>query len=104
VEGIALARKLGLDPVIFFASIAVKGELPNADGTVTKVGVAERLDAAKAVLPYLMPRLSATQLSGRDQGPVAVATFDVTRLLSDPALAAKAEEVGMALLADPSQQ
>jgi hypothetical protein len=30
----------------------------------------ERLDAAKAAAPYCHARLSATELSGKDEGPV----------------------------------
>lgn len=73
-----------------------------ADGKRKRVGVAipldMRLDAAKAVAPYLHPRLNAQTISGPNDAPIAVAGLDITKILRDPALANMAQRLALAMV------
>ena len=67
----------------------------------------QRMDAAKELLPYIAPKLAATQLTGANDGPVEVASLDLTQILSDPTLAKAAQEMALMLAeqrADPAPQ
>lgn len=55
-----------------------------------------RLDAAKAVAPYVHPRLQATQITGQGDGPVQL-DVDVAGVLADPQAAKAAQELALKL-------
>jgi hypothetical protein len=58
--------------------------MPNADGTEVKVTEEARMDAAKTVIKDLVPLLSARQVTGANDGPIAMATCDMSKLVSTP--------------------
>jgi hypothetical protein len=55
------------------------------------------LDAAKSCVGFCHARLSATQLTGADDGPIQSVTFDMNALLANPELARQAQSVAIAL-------
>jgi hypothetical protein len=89
-------------PAALLATIAMTGQMPNADGSTTPVSADERLKAAAALAPFVMPRLQATQVTGKDDGALEVATLDLTRILADPVLARQAQDLALAM-ADAGQ-
>jgi hypothetical protein len=54
-----------------------------------------RLDAARTVAPYIYPRLSSTEISGPEGGPIPTAHLDVTAILANPQLAKAAQELAL---------
>jgi hypothetical protein len=90
-----ICEAMDFHPAAFLATIAMTGLMPNADGTTTPVTPDDRLRAATALAPFVMPKLQATQVTGRDDGPVAVAALDVTAILANPQLAAAAQELAL---------
>ena len=90
-EAQAVAEKLGFHVVEFLVRAANEGIMLNPDGTQTKLDTSQRLDAGKAVAPYLTPKLIAQQITGPDGGPVAVVGFDMSKLMSDPAMVEAAQ-------------
>lgn len=59
------------------------GLMPNPDGSTTPVTTDERIRAATALSPFVMPRLQSTQMMGADGGPIATATLNMNALLAD---------------------
>jgi hypothetical protein len=59
----------------------------------------QRIDAAKALLGYLYPKLQAVQVTGKDEEPLQVemSALSVTQILSDPALADAAQKMALML-------
>jgi hypothetical protein len=55
------------------------------------------LDCAKSCVGFCHARLSATQLTGADEGPVQSVSLDMTELLKDPELCRQAQNVAIAL-------
>ena len=98
-----ICEQLGCHPAEFLAMVCQKGVMPNADGTFTTVDAAMRLDAAKALAPYVMPKLAQTTLTGPNDGPVQVAAFDVAALLADPEAARAAQALALKLVYPSSQ-
>jgi len=112
-----LAERLGVDPVGYFCAIikcdgaiqvpvidpATGKPLKDASGQpVLKweaITLRQKLDAAKELLPYTAPKLAATQVTGANEGPVKVATLDITQVIADPELARAAQEMAL-LIAD----
>ena len=97
-----LADELGCDPLAFMmriinSDVIEQTVIENGKEKRVKVAIdlATRLDAAKNVAGYLYPRLSAQQVTGKDDGPVAVAALDVAAILANPALAAAAQELAL---------
>ena len=97
-EAREIADKLGFHPVEFLAKVVMTGKMPNPDGTETIVTPQDRLDAAKAIAPYILPKLAQTAVTGANDGPVAV-DLDVTKLLSDPESARAAQALALKLAA-----
>jgi hypothetical protein len=101
----ALADEMGVDPLEFMLSI-IKSEV--MDQTVIENGKQKkvkavvpldvRLDAAKTVINYMYPRLNSTAVTGADDGPIALATLDLTPILANPELARAAQEIAMQLM------
>jgi len=100
----ALADEMGVDPLEFMLSI-IKNEV--MDQTViengkqkkvkTVVPLDMRLDAAKTVINYMYPRLNSTAVTGADNGPIELATLDLTPILANPELARAAQEIALQL-------
>jgi hypothetical protein len=55
------------------------------------------LDAAKSCVGFVHPRLSASQLTGADEGPIQSVSLDMTELLKDPEWCRQAQSVALAL-------
>ena len=99
-----LARRIAeaenFDPVKIAISVVRDGVLPSTGKAAAReVSIEERLKCLRDLLGYLMPRLSAVQVTGNDGGPVAIAALDVTQLMADPALAAMAQTLSLAATA-----
>jgi hypothetical protein len=92
-----ICEELSFHPAAFLATIALTGLMPNPDGTTTKVTAEERLKAALGLAPFVMPRLQATQVTGKNDGPIATASLDISTLLADPALVEQAQELALAM-------
>ena len=100
----ALADEMGVDPLEFMLGL-LKSDV--IDQTVIENGKRKkvkavvpldvRLDAAKTVINYMYPRLTATQVTGADDGPVELATLDFTPILANPELSRAAQEIAMQL-------
>jgi hypothetical protein len=96
-QALEICEELSFHPAAFLATIALTGLMPNPDGSTTPVTTDDRLRAATALAPFVMPRLQATQVTGKDDGPLAVATLDMSRILADPALVEQAQNIALAL-------
>ena len=107
-----LATKLGCDPLDFMMKIincdTFTQTAVGEDGQKRKVEVtvdlATRLDAAKAVTPFLYPRLNAQQVTGTDGAPIAVAALDVNKLLADPAALELAQTLALRMTTQGAPQ
>lgn len=54
-----------------------------------------RMDAAKAVAPYVHPRLQAQTLTGPGDGPVQVTNIPVSEILKDPKMAGALSDLAL---------
>jgi len=113
VEIKQLASQMGVDPVAYLCTIVgCDGALQipvvepetgknviDADGKPVLRWIAittrQKLDACKELMPYIRPKLAATQLTGKDGGPIETATLDITQILADPELARNAQELAL---------
>lgn len=100
----AMAAEMGIDPLEFMLSIINSDTIEQTvivDGKKKRVEVAipldMRLDAAKTVVNYMYPRLTAQQISGPSEGPIEVAGLDITKLLQDPAMVEMAQSLAIAM-------
>lgn len=93
-----ICEAMDFHPAAFLATIAMTGLMPNADGTTTPVGTDDRLRAATALAPFVMPKLQATQVTGKDDGPIETATLDVSAILANPELAKAAQEIALMMV------
>jgi hypothetical protein len=94
------------DPLVWMLRLLRDGSydavlIDPATGKKTKVPTVAplelMLDCAKACVGFVHPRLSATQLTGANEGPVQSLTLDMNALLADPELARQAQAVALAL-------
>src|SRR5579872_6929833 len=100
-----LAEQYGADPIDYLlrliASETVE-EVQVVDGRKTRVTVpvttAMKVDACRIVAGYMYAKLSTTQVTGKDDGPVAMATLDISRIIADPALVEQAQNIALALV------
>ena len=83
-QAVEICEAMNFHPAAFLATIAMTGLMPNPDGSTTAVTTDDRIKAATALAPFVMPRLQATQVTGKDEGPVSTATLDINKLLADP--------------------
>lgn len=110
-----LAEKMRVDPVEFLLQIVATDAvqvpvtdsetgtpLLNEDGSPKRVWqvitLNQRIDAAKALLGYLYPKLQAVQITDKDLGPTEVTTLDVAEILADPELAKAAQTMALMLI------
>lgn len=93
-----VAVNLGFHPIEFAILVASQGVMPNADGTTTPCSPEMRLDAAKFVTQFMIPKLTSTQVTGPGGGPVQVTpSVSIDVLLADPATAKQAQELALKL-------
>jgi hypothetical protein len=97
-QAIEICEAMDFHPAALLATVVLTGKLPNPDGTTVEIDASGRMDALKALCPYVMPRLQATQVTGKDDGPIAVATLDISRIMADPALVEQAQNIALALV------
>jgi hypothetical protein len=85
-EGLEIAAEIGWHPVKWFLHIVTRGAMPNEDGTETPVNSEIRFAAGKEVSNYLIPKLSARQISGPNEGPIEIAraSGDLDRAMAAP--------------------
>jgi len=100
----ALADEMGVDPLVFMLGLLKSDVIDQTvieNGKQKKVKVTVpldvRLDAAKTVINYMYPRLNSTAVTGADDGPLAVATVDLTSILAHPEICRAAEDLAMQL-------
>jgi hypothetical protein len=104
-QAIEICEAMDFHPASLLATVIMTGKLPNPDGTTTDIDAAGRLDALKALCPYVMPKLQATQVTGKDEGPVNLQTVDIAKILADPSLAKAAVDLAMKMaLAEAADQ
>lgn len=105
-----IAEAMGVDPVEFMLDLLRKDvveviavdEFGNVilDGSgqpvTTKIAVtlAMKLDAAKSVAPYLHARLQATQVTGKDEGPVEM-VLPTADILKDPKISSALADLAL---------
>ena len=107
----AMAEEMGVDPLEFMLYIInsdVMEQTVIVDGKKKRVEVAipldTRLDAAKTVVNYLYPRLTAQQVSGPADRPIETVTFDITKLLQDPVAVEAAQKLALMMAAQDTAQ
>lgn len=100
----ALADEMGVDPLEFMLGLLKSDVIEQTvieNGKQKKVKATVpldvRLDAAKTVINYMYPRLNSTAVTGADDGPLAVATVDLTQILAHPEICRAAEDLAMQL-------
>jgi hypothetical protein len=86
LEAKEIAEQMGFHVVTFLVRAANEGVMLNPDGTETVLDAAMRLDAGKAVAPYLTPKLIAQTISGPNEGPIelARANTELDRAMAAP--------------------
>jgi hypothetical protein len=96
-----IAAAMKFDPVKIAIRVIEEGVLRNKDGSLVPVPVEERLKMLRDLQQYIQPKLTAVQVTGKDEGPVNVQTVDIAAILRDPAAAQAAQSLAMAMaLAD----
>src|SRR5580700_9780166 len=87
-----LVTKYG-DPLVWMLRLLKEGVydavvIDQVTGKKSKVSTVASLelmlDCAKSCVGFVHPRLSASQLSGPDDGPIQSVSLDMTELLKDP--------------------
>jgi hypothetical protein len=93
-----IAEQNGFNPVQVAIEVIMQGRLPAIVGKPGRdVSDEERLKMLRDLLSYLVPKLSAVQVTGNDGGPLAMASLDITKLMQDPELAVAAERLAIAI-------
>jgi hypothetical protein len=100
-----MAAEMGIDPLQFLMQIIKSDTIEQTiveDGKKKKrvavsIPLEMRVDAAKWVSRFCYPTLSATQVTGADEGPVRTSSFklDVGAILANPKLADAAQDLAM---------
>jgi hypothetical protein len=100
----AMAEEMGVDPVRFMLRLIKNDtymETQIVDGKKKKVEVVVplevRADLAKYVARFCYPVLTASQITGADEGPVEVAAFSITDLMLNPAACEAAQKLALAM-------
>jgi hypothetical protein len=95
-QALEICETLNFHPAAFLATIALTGLMPNPDGSTISVTTEDRLKAATALCPFVMPRLLASQVTTTDD-PVERA-IDISPLLNDPHLVDIAQQLALAMV------
>jgi hypothetical protein len=94
------------DPLVWMLRLLKEGtydriEIDPTSGKKRKVStpapIELMVDVAKACVGFVHPKLSATQLTGANEGPLQSVTLDMNALLANPELARQAQNVALAL-------
>lgn len=94
------------DPLVWMLRLLKEGVydavvIDPVTGKKTKVStpapIELMVDVAKACVGFVHPKLSATQLTGADEGPIQSVSMDMTELLKDPEWCRQAQSVAIAL-------
>lgn len=101
-----MCAKYKFHPLEWIVQAVKTGVAPAPDGKpgTQPVSMSDRTRLAETLLSFLLPRLSATQVTGANEGPIAVSTLDVTQLMQNPELAAAAQRVALGLIGYPPKQ
>jgi hypothetical protein len=100
-----LVTKYG-DPLVWMLRLLREGVydavvIDPVTGTKTKVPTVAPLelllDCAKSCVGFVHPKLSATQLTGADDGPIQSVHFNLDAVLNDPDLARQAQALAIQL-------
>jgi hypothetical protein len=59
------------------------------------ISTTDRIAACRSIMSYLFPKLAASTVTGADNGPVAVATLDISQILANPELAKSAQTIAL---------
>jgi hypothetical protein len=108
----AMAEKAGIEPMEYMLKLLtvdvveeVKIDAKGKERRVkVPVGHELKIDICKALLNFFHPRLNATQITGANEGPVELATLDLTPILANPELARAAQEIALALAEQEAAQ
>ena len=103
-----IAEREGFDPFTMLITAFRTGTLPpiGGPGALDKdkkplppvtINAEERMKCGRDLMRYLMPTLSAMQVTGADGGPLQLEQVDVTHLMMDPALAQAAQTLALGL-------
>lgn len=77
--------------------------MPNADGSETVLDTGQRLDAAKNVAAYIVPKLAQTAVTGKDEGPIQTQQLPTDAILRDPKLADALGDLALMLAEQPDE-
>ena len=93
-------EKLKMDPAEWLLRAAQTGILKNGDGTETRLSPEARINAARAVLPYVYARRS--HVSGTvDHNLQVPPQNNLEHVMRNPELAAMADKLAFAMLDSP---
>lgn len=113
-----MALAMNVDPVQFMLKLLVSDSVPavvmdpatgraalGPDGKPQKyfavVPLEMKVDVAKALAKYIHPTLAATQITGKDDGPVQTAHLDIYKLLSSPEAVDAAQNLALLMAKEP---
>jgi hypothetical protein len=96
-----ILEEYGVHPIALMIEAVLTGFLPPRIGEDPKkrepISNEERMRTLRDLASYAVPKLVATQITGANDGPVAVTSLDITQLMSDPALAAAAQDLALGI-------
>jgi len=99
----AVAEKLRICPLELLLRAAATGELPNADGSKTRISPEARINAARSCVPFLYARRS--YVSGHLEHDVQTREVPaLEHIMRDPELAAAADRIAFAMLDAPDAE
>lgn len=98
-----VAESLGLNPLHVGIMMLKTGYMPLAKGEKPeeqrKLSPELYAKVWSEMMGYCAAKLSAVQLTGADEGPLAIATLDVTQLMKNPELVAAAQTLALGITA-----
>ena len=100
-----VAADLKFDAIELIIQLVRTGAFPRSTAEEHRkmLSTAERAKLLIDLLPYIHPKLAATELTGRDGGPLASAHLDINALLADPTLAEAAQTLAIAIAEKQTQ-
>jgi len=96
----ATCQKMKFSPVEFVIHCVKFGVTPETPGQPSKpVSQSDRCRLSETLLSFAAPRLSATttELTGRNGGPLELASVDVVELMRNPAMASAAQTLALGM-------
>ncbi len=96
-----ICTQVGLSPIAWMAMAVKTGFAPTPDGKTgtEKISQSDRCRMAENLASFCHARISATQITGKDDGALAlnVSTLDVTKLMESSELSQAAQRLAIAL-------